>query len=127
MAILQVKVLTNQAGSKYVGYYDHKRRKPGDVFQLQSEADFSANWMEPIGWKPQGYIPGVTKPRASGPESLPRTRLSATPSAAEKELAALRKRLDALETENAELKKAKPEAPATAAPPAAGNESQEVI
>ena len=30
-----------------LGYYDHARRRPGDVF-LVNERDFSRKWMEPV-------------------------------------------------------------------------------
>lgn len=33
--------------AKRLGYYDHKRRKEGDVFSLDSKDDFSEKWMEP--------------------------------------------------------------------------------
>lgn len=29
-----------------LGYYDHRRRREGDVFHLFKEEDFSAKWME---------------------------------------------------------------------------------
>ncbi len=31
-----------------VGYYDHKRRRSGDEFEIEKEADFSKKWMEKI-------------------------------------------------------------------------------
>lgn len=31
-----------------MGYYDHKRRKEGDVFQLDSKDDFSEKWMKAV-------------------------------------------------------------------------------
>jgi hypothetical protein len=31
-----------------MGYYDHIRRRPGDVFELIGEADYSAKWMKPV-------------------------------------------------------------------------------
>ena len=38
---------------RWAGYYDLKRRKPGDVFELANEKEFSSAWMEPIGWTPK--------------------------------------------------------------------------
>ena len=31
-----------------VGYYDHKRRRSGDEFEIEKEADFSKKWMERV-------------------------------------------------------------------------------
>jgi hypothetical protein len=41
----------NRGGGRKVratkmGYYDHERRRPGDVFVLHKKQDFSAKWME---------------------------------------------------------------------------------
>ncbi len=33
---------------KAVGYYNHKRRYPGDVFELKSDSHFSKSWMEEV-------------------------------------------------------------------------------
>jgi len=30
------------------GYYDYGRRRPGDVFTINGEQDFSARWMEKV-------------------------------------------------------------------------------
>ena len=32
-----------------LGYYGLVRRKEGDVFDIESDKDFSKNWMEPVG------------------------------------------------------------------------------
>jgi hypothetical protein len=55
--VLRVKVLPSNSGSRWVGYYGHKRRTPGEVFDLNEASDFSSRWMEPIGWTPEGYTP----------------------------------------------------------------------
>lgn len=34
--------------AKRLGYYDHKRRKEGDVFTLSSKDHFSDKWMEAV-------------------------------------------------------------------------------
>jgi hypothetical protein len=31
-----------------MGYYDHIRRRPGDVFRIAKEEDFSDNWMRRV-------------------------------------------------------------------------------
>lgn len=31
-----------------VGYYNHQRRRGREVFEIKSENDFSANWMEKV-------------------------------------------------------------------------------
>lgn len=36
---------------KAVGYYDHKRRYPGDQFELEHDSHFSKTWMERVGAK----------------------------------------------------------------------------
>lgn len=38
------------------GYYEHKRRREGDLFDLRDEKDFSEKWMEAVDGAP------VTKP-----------------------------------------------------------------
>lgn len=35
-----------------VGYYDHKRRYPGEEFELEHDSHFSKRWMEEV--KPKG-------------------------------------------------------------------------
>ena len=56
----------------YSGYFDHKRRVPGEEFELHSAKQFSKRWMEPIGWKPEGFVPQappvVKKEEADVPE-----------------------------------------------------------
>lgn len=39
------------------GYYGSKRRDEGDEFGLRDRADFSRNWMEPVGWDPDERDP----------------------------------------------------------------------
>lgn len=34
---------------KAMGYYDHKRRYPGDQFELEDDSHFSKKWMEKVG------------------------------------------------------------------------------
>lgn len=36
---------------KAMGYYDHKRRYPGDEFELEHDSHFSKTWMEKLGGK----------------------------------------------------------------------------
>lgn len=36
---------------KAMGYYDHKRRYPGDEFELEHDSHFSSKWMEKVGGK----------------------------------------------------------------------------
>lgn len=38
---------------KYAGYYDLKRRAPGEEFVIADESEFSPFWMEAIGWTPK--------------------------------------------------------------------------
>ena len=38
---------------KYAGYYDLKRRAPGEEFVIANESDFSHLWMEAVGWTPK--------------------------------------------------------------------------
>lgn len=33
---------------KTMGYYDHKRRYPGDEFELEHNSHFSEKWMERV-------------------------------------------------------------------------------
>ena len=35
-----------------MGYYGLKRRKEGEVFDIEHEREFSPKWMDPIGWTP---------------------------------------------------------------------------
>ena len=44
-----------------VGYYDHSRRRPGDVFVIADEQAFSARWME--------RVPEQTPERVTGPNA----------------------------------------------------------
>jgi hypothetical protein len=37
-----------QPKNKAVGYYDHKRRYPGEEFEIQDMKDFSDKWMEKV-------------------------------------------------------------------------------
>lgn len=41
-----------------LGYYDHYRRRPGDVFDLLSDKDFSPRWMEKVGEEKKGKASG---------------------------------------------------------------------
>jgi len=41
-----------------MGYYDHARRRPGDVFTIASGKDFSPRWME--------VVPGNTPDKLTG-------------------------------------------------------------
>lgn len=42
-----VKVKQHPTGlRKAMGYYDHKRRYPGDEFELEHSSHFSEAWME---------------------------------------------------------------------------------
>lgn len=34
-----------------LGYYEHKRRREGDLFNLRKEAEFSSSWMELVDEK----------------------------------------------------------------------------
>lgn len=38
---------------KYAGYYDLKRRAPGEEFVIADENEFSHLWMEAVGWTPK--------------------------------------------------------------------------
>ena len=77
--ILKVRVLSKEGGSKWIGYYGHRRRKAGDEFILESPIHFSHRWMEPIGWEPEGY----KKPEAPAAKKLvsklPRTPMPKDP------------------------------------------------
>lgn len=35
-----------------MGYWNHKRRRPGEILNLKKESDFSHIWMEAIDWTP---------------------------------------------------------------------------
>lgn len=53
----------NNPGQKYAGYYNYVRRKPGDVFDLIHEKDFSSKWMEPVeATVPKTPAPGEPTP-----------------------------------------------------------------
>lgn len=52
MAELKVKAFV-RGDIRWAGYYELKRRKPGEIFNLSKKSDFSAEWMEPIGWTPE--------------------------------------------------------------------------
>lgn len=42
----------------FMGYYDHKRRYQGDVFEIASEQAFSEKWMEKVSDDaPEGSSP----------------------------------------------------------------------
>lgn len=77
--VLKVKVLASKSGSKWVGYYDHKRRQAGDVFILNEAKHFSKKWMEPIGWIPAGYEKPAAPKKAGDVKKLPRTPLTSVP------------------------------------------------
>lgn len=48
-----------------MGFYDLKRKKPGSVFTIKSEKEFSKEWMERL----DGLAPAsVEPPKASEPE-----------------------------------------------------------
>jgi len=34
------------------GYFNSKRRDPGEEFAIEHRSQFSRKWMEPIGWDP---------------------------------------------------------------------------
>ena len=70
---LTVKVIDKQGGPKWVGYYDHRRRKAGEVFELEAPEHFSAKWMEPVGWIPSGYTKQAQVSKKSA--KMPRTPL----------------------------------------------------
>jgi len=52
MVELKVKAISG-GDVRWAGYYDHARRKPGDIFILKNEEHFSHLWMQAIGWKPK--------------------------------------------------------------------------
>lgn len=52
MSVLKVRAVAF-GDIKWVGYYDLKRRRPGEEFILKKEEDFSHRWMEAIGWTPK--------------------------------------------------------------------------
>jgi hypothetical protein len=57
---IKVRAFGGFAGErKSVGYYDLKRRYPGDEFEIQSESEFSPKWMERLDGPPVG--PAVTQ------------------------------------------------------------------
>jgi hypothetical protein len=35
--------------AKAMGYYDHKRRREDDLFEIKSEKEFSPRWMVKVG------------------------------------------------------------------------------
>lgn len=44
-----VSAKDDQSGErKCVGYYDHRRRYPGEEFELEHDSHFSKRWMEPV-------------------------------------------------------------------------------
>lgn len=45
-----------------LGYYDHRRRREGDVFEIHSEKAFSKLWMEKVGAPAQAPAKGSKKP-----------------------------------------------------------------
>lgn len=42
---MKVKATTGTEPGRVVGYYDHKRRREGEVFDLINDKDFSKSWM----------------------------------------------------------------------------------
>lgn len=62
--MLQVKAIK-------LGYYGYKRRKPGVVFEIDKEKDFSEYWMEPVGWTPK---PGGRRRAESKEEKIARLK-----------------------------------------------------
>jgi len=60
-----MKVRAKDIGQTYSGYYNYVRRRPGDVFELIDEKDFSESWMERV------------------PDDTPVTRAPGEPSPAE--------------------------------------------
>jgi len=54
-----------------LGYYEHKRRREGDVFDLVEEKHFSKNWMEKV----DGEEPKKSKkPDYREPQALSKVR-----------------------------------------------------
>ena len=68
MSGIQVRV-KNLADGKF-GYYDDKRRRPGDVFFIKSEIEFSNKWMEKVDENPE-----PKKPKVQQITGDPKTRL----------------------------------------------------
>lgn len=55
-----------------LGYYDLRRRKIGEVFDIKSEKQFSENWMEKVeskGGKSESKEPKETKKRGRPPKA----------------------------------------------------------
>lgn len=42
---MKVKATIGTETGRVVGYYDHRRRREGEVFEIASESDFSKRWM----------------------------------------------------------------------------------
>lgn len=42
-----------------LGYYGNARRRVGDVFHVESEKEFSKNWMEKVSDKPKPKVKGA--------------------------------------------------------------------
>lgn len=53
--------------AKVMGYYDLKRRYPGDEFDIENEKEFSKRWMEKVNpdEEPKKVRPTKMKERAS--------------------------------------------------------------
>lgn len=56
-----------------LGYYNHQRRREGDVFQLNDEKSFSSKWMEKVEAKPKGKV--ETKSKATRKEASSNTEV----------------------------------------------------
>lgn len=61
-----------QVRAKELGYYGHMRRRPGTVFNIKSEKEFSIRWMEKIGSQEPAKAPASKKSKAvSEPQEMP--------------------------------------------------------
>ena len=68
MSGIQVRV--KELGDGRFGYYDDKRRRPGDVFFITDEKYFSKRWMERVDENPE-----PKKPKAKQITGDPKTRI----------------------------------------------------
>lgn len=47
--------------AKHMGYYNHRRRKPDEVFELIDDKAFSEKWMEKVDEESQLETPKLEK------------------------------------------------------------------
>ena len=64
---MKVKVKSGRTG-----YFGLKRRREGEIFDIETEREFSDKWMEPIGWEPGAKEKPAPK-SADAPKGKPKS------------------------------------------------------